>query len=438
MPVTLFTLTLGFSQHATLSHHNRFVQNNVFMKKADSVEAYKMAGLIADGKIDEVKAKIESYGKDYFGYDVLFSAASENAVEVLAYFKSIGLPLDLTDNNDSSLHFYACRDRGKAQVVAYLLENGVRPETKAIRVACNNGKITILELYQKFGINLKTPEFLEAAVYSGLECVQFLLAQGLSLDPNVLPRAADLGKVELVKHLVLNHKADPNATNIHGFNAVHQACSGRFPDHLNILKFLHSHGGDLRTPTAWGREVYTPLHFACRPGSPEKINLIKYLIENGVDPELNNPKSALSVADTQTRKQILNLLKKMGTKVEKDPFEKSFDIEKMVAFATKAIRLYAEKHSHVTVFRFVIEGPTMSMGDRMHNSKLEYSAFADFREEHGFDDALWDEHYNSAGDESTLYCKAMNEVIKELDKRKAFNCLNRSNDFTAQMIEHEY
>ncbi|TGM53425.1 ankyrin repeat domain-containing protein [Leptospira adleri] len=429
-------------------------KNQPNLKKAKTEDRYRMIQWIEKGNIDRIKEEIETRGKDFYGTNPLFFSASENNVSVLEYFESLGFPLDIRDSNNLSLHFYACRDRGKSEIVKFLLDKKIKPDSRDVLEAANKGKIEILKLYQSFGIDLKDPNLkndnytlLEIATFSNLECVKFLFEQGLTLEPSLLTRAVSLGKFDLVRYLVLEQKADPN-TKVHERNAIHEACLGPSNhepyEHLNILKFLHENGGDLNSPSNWIQtQIYTPLHFACRPGPQDKMPFIQYLLENGVDPDPQNPKSALGVADSKTRKKIFKYLEKKGIKMDQDPFQRSFQVEKLVAFAEKAIRKFAEENPNTIVFQFVIEGATMSMSDlfdpEYYVGDWKYEGFAEFGEEDGFDFTLWQEHYDSMGaDQNSPYALAISKVIEGLRERKAFDVLKRSKNFEARMIDHIY
>ncbi|RHX88021.1 ankyrin repeat domain-containing protein [Leptospira stimsonii] len=423
-------------------------------KRAKTEDRYRMIQWIEEGNIERIKEEIQSRGKDFYGSAPLFFAASENSVPTLEYFENIGFSLDTRDSGNLSLHFYACRDRGQTEVISYLLSKNIKPDPKDILEAANKGKIEILKLYQSYGIDLKDPNLkdenytlLQYAIFSDLECVKFLFEQGLALEPRLLPMASNFGKFDLVRYLVLEQNADPNLK-VHERNAVHEACLGPSNhepyEHLNILKFLHENGGDLNCISHWiPTEIYTPLHFACRPGPQDKMPFIKYLLENGVDPDLQNPKSALHVADSKTRKKIFKYLEKKGYKIDGDPFQRSFQVEKLIAVAENAIRKFAEENPNTTVFQFVIEGATMSMSDlfdpEYYVGDWKYEGFAEFREEDGFDFTLWQEHYDSMGeDKNSPYALAMSKVIEGLQERKTFELLKRSQNFEARMIDHMY
>ncbi len=69
----------------------------------------------------------------------------------------------------------------------------------------------------------------------------------------------------------------------------------------------------------------------------------------------------------------------------------------------------------------------------------KYEGFAEFREEDGFDFILWQEHYDSMGeDENSPYALALSKVIEGLHARKAFDHLKRSKNFETKMIDHLY
>ncbi|TGK36015.1 ankyrin repeat domain-containing protein [Leptospira gomenensis] len=420
-------------------------------KRASREEIYSMSQWIAKNNVQRLRQEIESRGKDFYGSKPLFFAASENSLLTLEYLKEIGFSPGIKDSNQNSLHYYACRDRGEADVVRYLLDHDVQPEPKDILQAACNGKIEILKLYQEYGIDLRDPNLrdghyslMEIAVFSGLEVVKFLFEQGLSLEDRLLPDAANLGKLDLVRYLVLERNADPNRIALKQ-NAVHAACVGPShhnpSDHLEILKFLHKHGGDLNAPSDW-RAGYTPLHFACMPGPQDKLPIIVYLLENGAKLDLAAPDSALSIADTKTRKAVLKHLEKTGKPVLKDPFERSFKIDPMIEFAKNALKKFALENPNALICQFVIEGAIMSMNDEFDPEYVvadwKYEGFAEFDESSGFDFPLWKEHYDSMGDENSEYTIAMKEVIEGLHRTNAFDCLNRAANFETKTIDHSY
>lgn len=288
--------------------------------KAKTEHRYALMQWIERNEIEKIKEELRSRGREFYGNSPLFFAASENSPKTLEFLESFGYSLETRDSNGNTLHFYACRDRGQTEVVEYLLQKNVIPDLKDVVEAAHSGKIEILKLYQRSGIDLRNYNIrndhytiLEIAAFSGLECVKFLFEQGLKLEDSILPRAVNLGNFELVRYLVTEQKADPNIK-VHERNAIHEACLGPSnynpSDHLEILKFLHENGGDLNSVSNWipNTHAYTPLHFACRPGPQDKMPIIQYLLENGADLDLENPNSALSIAETKTRKQVLQFL----------------------------------------------------------------------------------------------------------------------------------
>ncbi|EQA53379.1 ankyrin repeat protein [Leptospira kmetyi serovar Malaysia str. Bejo-Iso9] len=314
---------LGYQTRSPIMNETREPK----LTKAKTEHRYTLMRWIEKNEIEKIKEELESRGKEFYGNSPLFFAASENSPATLEFLESFGLPLDTRDSNGNTLHFYACRDRGKTEVVEYLLQKNVMPDPKDVVEAAHSGKIEILKLYQRAGIDLKNPNIrndhytiLEIATFSGLESVKFLFEQGLKLEDSILPRAVNLGKFDLVRYLVTEQKANPN-TKVHERNAVHEACLGPSnhnpSEHLEILKFLHENGGDLNSASNWipNTYAYTPLHFACRPGPQDKTPIIRYLLENGADPDLENPNSALSIADTTTRKQVLKFLETLADKM---------------------------------------------------------------------------------------------------------------------------
>jgi hypothetical protein len=81
---------------------------------------------------------------------------------------------------------------------------------------------------------------------------------------------------------------------------------------------------------------------------------------------------------------------------------------------------------------------------RENTGDWEYQGFAHLRPEHGFDRALYDDHYEAAGDSEdghapeTEYATAMSRLVAALEVADAFSCLKRSPEFKATWVDHDY
>jgi ankyrin repeat protein len=422
-------------------------------KKANYIDNARIDDLISEDNIAKIREEIETYGLEFFGNRVAFTAASENSVEALAFFNKLGISLDLKDTNGLSLHFYACRDRGSVEVIGFLLKNGCRPEPNDLFKAAEKGKIEVLKLYQSHGVDLAScaadkdgMTLLASSIYSNLNCVKFLFSQGLPLEPALLTLATRMGKIDIVQYLVLEQKADPNLL-VNGLNSIHHACMGSSSNetssHLDILKFLHQHGGNLEMKTSFRGEEFTPLHFACYPGPQDKLPVIQYLIDQGIRPEGQVLESAFKVADPKKRKSIQKLFEK-GSKTngkKKAESQLDFDTDKLTQRAEEIIKDFAAKNPTVTIHQFAIEGASIHMHDHLDTefsvADWAFQNVGEFTKDDGFNMDLWQEHYDNMGQKS-VYSTAMATVIKNLKRRKAFENLKLSKKFTATMVDHEY
>jgi len=147
--------------------------------------------------------------------------------------------------------------------------------------------------------------------------------------------------------------------------------------------------------------------------------------------------------------------------------EKSFNTEKLTAFAIKEISDFAEKHKDETFYGFSIDANLLCMNsieqfnltlkhyekkyDKESNTKVfenlknntgdwKYQGFAEFDDENGFNMIEYNEHYHENDDEqlSSEYAKAMNIVIMNLKESQVFSKFNKTENFFINRVEHNY
>jgi hypothetical protein len=149
-----------------------------------------------------------------------------------------------------------------------------------------------------------------------------------------------------------------------------------------------------------------------------------------------------------------------------------FNLSEMTKIAAAAISEFATAHLDETFYSFAIDANMLCMNSleqfqktlayyqkkypddyssdedvrdlRENTGDWEYQGFFHLEEMHGFDDTLYDEHYELAGsseegrDMDTAYAKAMTELVAALIAQNAFKDLKLASDFTATWVDHNY
>ncbi len=151
-----------------------------------------------------------------------------------------------------------------------------------------------------------------------------------------------------------------------------------------------------------------------------------------------------------------------------------FDISKLIDFVEVEIKRFAEIHRSEHFYAFTIDANLLCLNSeeefaktlsdyrtrapeyystssdveslRANTGDWAYQGFAQFDEESGFDQELYDLHYDIGLDvdegavelSTTEYARAMDEVIRNLKKGKAFENLKRTPDFKITRVEHSY
>lgn len=144
-----------------------------------------------------------------------------------------------------------------------------------------------------------------------------------------------------------------------------------------------------------------------------------------------------------------------------------FDVNRITEFVIKEIEAFARKNASETFYGFAIDGNLLCLNSEeefektlqnyqkryggystieeidnlKHNTgDWKYQGFSILDDKQGFDMESYLEHFHEDDEyqESSDYTKSMNVVILELKKRNAFEVLNRTKDFYAIKVEHNY
>jgi hypothetical protein len=148
-----------------------------------------------------------------------------------------------------------------------------------------------------------------------------------------------------------------------------------------------------------------------------------------------------------------------------------FNIQKMTDVAVEAIHQFASGHQDETFYAFAIDANMLCLNSleelsntvtryqlnypadytsepeiqelRSNTGDWAYQGFFSLRNEHGFDDDLYDDYYNEyeSDDEQTLesnYVLAMNALLEEINHRNTFTSRKKTSDFSALLVGHDY
>jgi hypothetical protein len=149
----------------------------------------------------------------------------------------------------------------------------------------------------------------------------------------------------------------------------------------------------------------------------------------------------------------------------------AFEVQKMLRFSATAIAEFARQHEAETFYAFTIDASMLCLNSeecaavtlkkyqerweryrtpegikelRENSGDWEYQGFARLERKFGFDDQLYQVHYDAAAKSSnghapdTEYSKAITELVARLLAMDAFSCLKRSSDFKASWVDHDY
>ncbi|MDI7207193.1 hypothetical protein QMN03_09825 [Leptospira santarosai] len=123
-----------------------------------------------------------------------------------------------------------------------------------------------------------------------------------------------------------------------------------------------------------------------------------------------------------------------------------FSIDSLFNACEKKISNFVSEHANETFSAFAIDGGTLALNtiDRQNVgneiSKWKYPGFAEFSEDEGFDEDLYDEHYNldEEKQKTSAYKIAMEKVLKKVQTGNAIASLKKSEPFFVLLGEHTF
>ena len=152
----------------------------------------------------------------------------------------------------------------------------------------------------------------------------------------------------------------------------------------------------------------------------------------------------------------------------------AFDVALLTEFAIEAIADFAREHSDETFYAFAIDESLLCLNSverfletldsyqtgkygenyttsqqianlRANTGDWTYQGFSTFSGLSGYDEELYDDHYNIGLDDpwdprlkATPYGRAMDAVLDNLVQRDAFFVIRRTLDFKVLRVEHSY
>ncbi|XP_037362229.1 2-5A-dependent ribonuclease isoform X2 [Talpa occidentalis] len=227
-----------------------------------------------------------------------------------------------------------CRE----DLVDLLLHHGADPclkkrnEATPFIIAGIMGDVNLLQLFLSKGAKVNECDsngftaFMEAAMYGHIEALKFLYEKGADVNlgrkttkdqeklkkggTTALMSAAEEGHVEVVKLLLEDMKADVNARDNRGSNALIYALKNSDASKVEaITRLLLSHKADIKVR---GEEWKTPLILAVEK---KHLGLVQLLLEQEhieVNDEDRDGNTALSVAVQKNQSEIARLLCNKG------------------------------------------------------------------------------------------------------------------------------
>lgn len=188
--------------------------------------------------------------------------------------------------------------------------------TRCLHVACARGKLSMVKVLLENGADPNLPGTIEAGQQCRFGGYSSHPVQGSALHSACAGTAGrrfwkDQGtdQVEIVS-LLLEHGANIDQGNEHGWTALELTCSRMGPDHdaYNIVSTLINAGADVHASSS---ENSGPLEVAARHGF---LEIVELLLKNGVNDETHK-QSALEVSAEYGHKEIVKYLINAGVDV---------------------------------------------------------------------------------------------------------------------------
>lgn len=222
---------------------------------------------------------------------------------------------------------YSAVNYYKRDLVSALLKGGADPNlpaldgswsspTRCLHVACADGRLSLVKELLENGADPNLPGTIQAGQQCRFGGYGSHSVQGSALHAVCTTSAGggirkhqNTNQVEIVS-LLLEHGADIDQVNEHGWTALEFTCSRMRQDHdaYNIASTLISAGADIHASSS---ENSGPLEAAARHGF---LDIMELLLKNGVDDETHK-QSALQVAAEYGHKEILKYLINAGVDV---------------------------------------------------------------------------------------------------------------------------
>ncbi|MDO3694187.1 ankyrin repeat domain-containing protein [Wenyingzhuangia sp. chi5] len=335
---TWFTFTLN-AGHENTKIYDLMAANGIDLKSTTRTGANAIMLLAAHSKDEKIikyfqQKGVDAHAKDNNGNNVLFYAAqrgnlsliknfinkgfdykllnnkgenlvlyashggrgSSNSIEVFKYFDSLGLNMNLSNQeNQNALHF-VCSNTKDVNIIDYFINKGANIHQKDTQGntpflnACRGGNILAVNklLPQVKNINQKNNEGISAVIYAtqriNKELLDVLLANNVQLD--VVDK-------------------DGNNLYYYLFNAYNNRSKAHFNDFINVLKQNNISFTKAASNT-------TPLHIAIEKG---QVDLILTAIELGANINQKNSDGLTPLhlsAMKATNDKILKLLLSKG------------------------------------------------------------------------------------------------------------------------------
>ena len=245
--------------------------------------------VVGDGNLAVLKETVEAYPKlldqrNEEGLTPLMIAVSEGWLEGAETLAAAGANVGLKAGHDKTLAFLAA-ESGKLAVLKWVVSKGVSPKEP-----------------DGYG---RTP--LQRAAEKSLECVQWLVEQGVDInaksksDDTALVTALSRDRVDVVKFLI-EKGADLRAADSNGTTLLHRAARKKSPE---LAKLLLAQGADINARDKRGT---TPLHRSSDTKSA--IETMKLLLASGADRTAkdNDGKTPLDYATKARNEAAIKLL----------------------------------------------------------------------------------------------------------------------------------